>query len=401
MLSTDKFSTHKKAASVQIAAAAPAATPVNASAEQEQEAPRTAVELLNISVKYGSTTALHGLNLTVARGETVALLGPSGSGKSTALKAIAGFERPATGQVFLDGKDVTQSSPAQRGIGVVVQSYALFPHMRIDANVAYGLKARRWPKAEIKARVEQMLHMVGMEDHAHKQPRQLSGGQQQRVAIARALAIRPSVLLLDEPLSALDASLRAEMLLELQALRAELPDIAMVYVTHDQSEALTLADRIAVMRNAQLEEIGTADQLYNRPASAFTAKFLGGASLLPAVSTTVTDGTETMATVLVGQHRMRAVAPYAQTPGERIKLAVRPHAWQLASDSTTSNSLPGRVESVQWRGAGHRLQVDLIGIAERVTVDLPALSTVPVPGDLVVLHVDPQHAVLVPAGDQP
>lgn len=363
-----------------------------------------AVELRGVCVRYGAVTALDGLDLTVARGETVALLGPSGSGKSTALKAIAGFERPSQGQVFLDGVDVTNASPATRGIGVVVQSYALFPHLRVDANVAYGLKARRLPKAVVSQRVADMLAMVGMEDHAHKLPRQLSGGQQQRVAIARALAIRPSVLLLDEPLSALDASLRAEMLLELQALRAELPQIAMVYVTHDQSEALALADRIAVMRNARLEEIGAADQLYNRPASAFTASFLGGASLLSAVSTSVTGEGESLASVLVGRHHMRAVAPFALAPGDRSKLAVRPHAWQLRAGSpgpseAVVNSLPGRVESVQWRGVGHRLQVDLIGIDQRVTVDLPALAEVPAPGDLVVLRVEPAHAVLVPGGD--
>ncbi len=362
-----------------------------------------AVELRNVSVTYGTTVALAGLELTVARGETVALLGPSGSGKSTALKAIAGFEQPSGGRILLDGVDVTGTSPAQRGIGVVVQSYALFPHMRIDANVAYGLKARKMPKAQIAARVKSMLAMVGMEDHAHKLPRQLSGGQQQRVAIARALAIKPQVLLLDEPLSALDASLRAEMLIELQALRSELPEIAMVYVTHDQSEALTLADRIAVMRNSRLEEIGTADQLYNRPASAFTAKFLGGASLLPAVSTTVVAEPGSLASVMVGAHRMKALAPFALVPGDRAQVAVRPHAWQVSTRSQETsvsavNSLPGRVESVQWRGAGHRLQVDLIGIAERVTVDLPALSAVPAPGDLVVLTVDPTHVVLVPAG---
>lgn len=369
---------------------------------------QSAVELRNVSVTYGTTKALIGLDLQVAHGETVALLGPSGSGKSTALKAIAGFERPSSGQVLLNGVDVTGASPAQRGIGVVVQSYALFPHMRIDSNVAYGLKAHKWPRAEVAARVNQMLRMVGMEEHAHKLPRQLSGGQQQRIAIARALAIRPSVLLLDEPLSALDASLRADMLLELQALKAELPDTAMIYVTHDQSEALSLADRIAVMRDARLEEIDTATRLYERPASPFTAKFLGGASLLPAVSTTVVEAApgspEEQALVMVGQHRMKAVAPFALAPGQRVKLAVRPHAWKVVAgaplpgdSSTMVNSLPGRVESVQWKGAGHRLHVDLIGIAERVTVDVPALTAVPAQGDLVVLGVDAAHAVLVPA----
>jgi len=365
----------------------------------------SAVELRNVSVTYGATTALAGLSLRVERGETVALLGPSGSGKSTALKAIAGFERPSGGTVLLDGRDVTGASPAQRGIGVVVQSYALFPHMRIDANVAYGLKARRMPKAQIKARVAAMLAMVGMEDHAHKLPRQLSGGQQQRIAIARALAIKPSVLLLDEPLSALDAQLRQDMLLELQALRAELPDIAIVYVTHDQSEALTLADRIAVMRNSRLEEIGTADQLYNRPASAFTASFLGGASLLPAVATTPVPDDGGLVTVAVGPQRLQVFSPLPLAPADRVKVAVRPHAWQLVADApredtgTPSNCLPARVESSQWRGAGHRLQAELIGTGQRITVDLPALADVPAAGSLVVLRVDPQHAVVVPSGD--
>ncbi|WP_427015840.1 ABC transporter ATP-binding protein [Pseudarthrobacter sp. P1] len=367
-----------------------------------------AVELRNVSVRYQKTTALADFSLRVERGETVALLGPSGSGKSTALKAIAGFEQTCAGTVLLDGKDVGGISPAQRGLGVVVQSYALFPHMRVDANVAYGLKARRMPRAQIAERVAQMLAMVGMSAHAHKYPRQLSGGQQQRIAIARALAIKPSVLLLDEPLSALDAQLRAEMLLELAALRAELPEIAMVYVTHDQSEALTLADRIAVMRNSRLEEIGTADQLYNRPASSFTASFLGGAALLPAVVQTPPSESGSLVTVAAGPHMLRAVAHHAAGLGEVVNVAVRPHAWRVGPgqplsdggpDSTLlgTNTLPARVDSVQWRGAGSRLQADLLGTGQRVTVDIPPLAHVPIPGDLVVLSVDPHNAVLVPA----
>ncbi|MDX6278938.1 MAG: 2-aminoethylphosphonate transport system ATP-binding protein, partial [Kribbellaceae bacterium] len=239
------------------------------------------VRLEDVTVQFGRTVALEGLDLTVAAGETVALLGPSGSGKSTALKAVAGFVRPSRGRIWLAGKDVTDVPPARRGIGVVVQQYALFPHLRVADNVAFGLKAARKPKAEVARRVAEMLEMVGMAKFARRYPRELSGGQQQRVAIARALAIQPPVLLLDEPLAALDAQLRADMLGELQKLRREVPDVAIVYVTHDQSEALALADRIAVMRDARLVDIAPAAELYAAPPSAFTAAFLGGANLLP------------------------------------------------------------------------------------------------------------------------
>lgn len=192
-----------------------------------------AVEFRGVSVHYGQTCALAPLDLSVARGETLALLGPSGSGKSTALKALAGFVRPSAGRVLLGGRDVTDVPPHLRGLGVVVQSYALFPHMRVDDNVAFGLKARKTPRAEIAARVSEVLTLVGMAGYARRFPRELSGGQQQRVAIAPALAIRPDVLLLDEPLSALDATLREDMVAELLRLRAELPDTTLVYATHD------------------------------------------------------------------------------------------------------------------------------------------------------------------------
>lgn len=355
-----------------------------------------AVELRNVSVRYKTVTALADFSLRVEHGETVALLGPSGSGKSTALKAIAGFERPAHGRILLDGRDVTAEAPAQRGIGVVVQSYALFPHMRVDANVAYGLKARRMPKDQIAARVREMLAMVGMADHARKLPRELSGGQQQRIAVARALAIRPLVLLLDEPLSALDARMRQDMLAELAQLRAELPDIAMVYVTHDQTEALALADRIALMRNSRLEEIGTAEELYSRPQSAFTAAFLGGADLLPAVVDTPVSQAGSIVTVTTGNRQLRALASSGVSNGEHVSIAIRPHAWRICADQLATNNFPALIESVQWRGAGHRMLAALTGSGQRVHVDLPVFAAVPSPGDLVTLSIDPQHAIVVP-----
>ncbi|MFG2581623.1 ABC transporter ATP-binding protein [Streptomyces malaysiensis] len=203
-----------------------------------------------VTVAYDGNVVLDALDLTVAPGEVMALLGPSGSGKTTALRAVAGFVRPASGRVFLGDRDVTDLPPHRRGIGMVVQSYALFPHLRVEDNVAFGLKARKVPKAELRARVAEALEMTGMAAYARRHPRELSGGRQQRVAIARALAIGPDVLLLDEPLSALDAQLRSGMLAELARLHRELPEVSILYVTHDQIEALTLADRIAVMDKA-------------------------------------------------------------------------------------------------------------------------------------------------------
>ncbi|MYS18844.1 2-aminoethylphosphonate transport system ATP-binding protein, partial [Streptomyces sp. DvalAA-14] len=234
-----------------------------------------------VTVAYGSTTVLDALDLTVAPGEVMALLGPSGSGKTTALRAVAGFVTPAGGRVLIGDRDVTDLPPYKRGIGMVVQQYALFPHLRVDQNVAFGLKAQRVPRAEVGGRVGEALEMTGMTAYARRYPRELSGGQQQRVAIARALAIRPGVLLLDEPLSALDARLRSGMLAELARLHRELPDVSMLYVTHDQIEALTLADRIAVLDRARLQDCGTPHDLYRTPRTAFTAAFVGNANLLP------------------------------------------------------------------------------------------------------------------------
>lgn len=415
-----------------------------------------AVELRRVSVRYpgapaGVQPALSGLSLRIEAGETVALLGPSGSGKSTALKAIAGFEQPSEGTVLLAGRDVTGRPPAERGLGVVVQQYALFPHLRVADNVAYGLRARRLPRAQVRARVAEMLEMVGMESHARKLPRELSGGQQQRIAIARALAIRPDVLLLDEPLSALDARMRQDMLEELVRLRGELPDVAMVFVTHDQSEALALADRIGVMRDGRLVDLGTADELYHHPRHAFTASFLGGANLLDGVLEPLGSGFDGAAPVpshtgpsetgpfqtvpsKTGRGRggsvhdggaahdggasptfrvrldaggsvgARVTDPgfEASSTGGAVTVAVRPHALRLLPPNGTDRAtgLRGIVQSVQWRGAGHRLRVAL-GRSGRdagcsVVVDLEPFAAVPEVGDSITIGIVPGEAVIVP-----
>ncbi|WP_425506619.1 ABC transporter ATP-binding protein [Streptomyces rectiverticillatus] len=338
----------------------------------------------NVTVTYGKNVVLDGLDLTVGPGEVMALLGPSGSGKTTALRAVAGFVQPSAGRVLIGGRNVTGLAPHRRGVGMVVQQYALFPHMRVDANVAFGLKARKAPRAEIAARVDEALEMTGMAAYARRYPRELSGGQQQRVAIARALAIRPGVLLLDEPLSALDAQLRSGMLAELARLHRELPHMSMLYVTHDQSEALTLADRIAVMDRARLQDCATPRELYRNPRTEFTASFVGQANLLPV--TVTEDGADFTGTPL-------EVRPGPAAPGASATLCVRPHLVGLGDGP---NALQGTVTEVQWRGATHRLYVDVAG--ERVTADVRELREAPRPGTAITVHFAPHDAVLLPAG---
>ncbi|MCK7627946.1 ABC transporter ATP-binding protein [Streptomyces sp. RS10V-4] len=342
--------------------------------------------------RHGEHTVLDALDLTVEPGEVMALLGPSGSGKTTALRAVAGFVRPVSGRILIGGRDVTALPPHRRGIGMVVQQYALFPHMTVAGNVAFGLKAHRTPRADIPGRVAEALEMTGMAGHADRHPRELSGGQQQRVAIARALAIRPGVLLLDEPLSALDAQLRSGMLTELARLHRELPDVSLLYVTHDQVEALTLADRIAVLESARLRECGTPQQLYRAPRTAFTASFVGTANLLPV--TVRGDGAVDFA-----GHPL-AVPTGGAAPGATATLCLRPHLLTpQPGPGPRANTLRGTVTEVQWRGATHRLHLTAGG--HRLLADLPELRAVPPCGTELALHFAPEDASLIPAGLAP
>ncbi|NEA41325.1 ABC transporter ATP-binding protein, partial [Streptomyces sp. SID11385] len=286
------------------------------------QAPAGGIRFEHVSVRYGGTTVLDDFDLSVEPGEVMALLGPSGSGKTTALRAVAGFVRPSAGRVHLAGREVTDLPPHRRGLGMVVQQYALFPHLRVRDNVAFGLRARRVARPEAAERVAEALELVGMGDFADRYPRELSGGQQQRVALARALAIRPGVLLLDEPLSALDARLRSGMLAELARLHREFPRMSILYVTHDQIEALTLADRIAVLDRARLQECGTPRALYSRPRTAFTASFVGEANLLPVE---VADGDGSA--VFAGQ----PVRVAGGTVAGAATLLVRPHQLRLGA----------------------------------------------------------------------
>jgi 2-aminoethylphosphonate transport system ATP-binding protein len=370
---------------------------------QARETAAPAITFDRVGVSYGrghkATKALIDFNLKVAAGETVALLGPSGSGKSTALNALAGFTRPTSGRVKLGGRDVTDLPPAKRGIGVVLQSYALFPHMRVSDNVAFGLKSHRVPRSQIGPRVTEALDMVGMASYGKRLPRELSGGQQQRVAIARALAIAPKVLLLDEPLAALDAQLRQSTLAELQRLKDSLPDTAMLYVTHDQSEALALADRIVVMNNARLMDVDTPENLWKRPPTTFTAAFLGGANLLPC---TIGRVIGTSALVKVAHKTISAEAPQPAVgkidwaPDSPALLCIRPHAMKIVSLGER-DALRATVKAAVWRGATTRLVLSVGGLPDRlVDIDVPGNAQIDI-GTEVGVRLPEPAGVLVQA----
>lgn len=377
------------------AATAPARTPAP-SASGPAAGPASGIRFDGVSVTYGrhgEHTVLDALDLTVAPGEVLALLGPSGSGKTTALRTVAGFVQPSAGRVLIGDRDVTGLPPHKRGIGMVVQQYALFPHMKVADNVAFGLRAQKTPRAEIPGRVAEALEMTGMAAYAGRHPRELSGGQQQRVALARALAIRPGVLLLDEPLSALDAQLRSGMLAELARLHRELPDVSILYVTHDQIEALTLADRIAVLDRARLRDCGTPQDLYRRPRTEFTASFVGTANLLPVTVRADRDGVD------FAGRRLTVPVGDGTAAGAAATLCVRPHLVGLGERPPGGglvNTLRGTVTEVQWRGSTHRLYVAVDG--HRVLADPRELRTTPALGEEIALHFAPEDAVLIPAG---
>src|SRR6185312_2382075 len=238
------------------------------------------IRLVDLVKRFGDAVAVNGIDLHVPPGEFFTMLGPSGCGKTTTLRLIAGFERPTEGRILLDGTDMSRTPPHKRRVNTVFQSYALFPHKSVAENVAFGLRYQRATKAEVKRRVSEAMALVRLEDYGHRRPTQLSGGQQQRVALARALVLAPPVLLLDEPLGALDARLRLDLQVELKRIQEQL-GVTFIYVTHDQDEALTMSDRVAVMRGGRIEQCGVPRELYEEPVSAFVANFLGVSNLVP------------------------------------------------------------------------------------------------------------------------
>ncbi|MDN3564572.1 ABC transporter ATP-binding protein [Paeniroseomonas aquatica] len=289
------------------------------------------LDVLGLTVRYGGFTALDAVDLAVQPGEILALLGPSGCGKTTLLRTVAGFTRQAEGQVLIDGASIDDLPPNRRQVGIVFQNYALFPHMSVADNVAYGLQARRWAKPRIAARVAELLEMVQLGPLRDRAPRQLSGGQQQRVALARALAIEPSILLLDEPFAALDRSLRLDMQIEIKRLQRQL-GLTAILVTHDQDEAMSVADRIAVMRGGRIEQLGTPVEVYDQPRTRFVSGFIGSTNLLPCLMLGAEAG---MARIRLpdGAHLAAPLGSAAPLPPGPAVLAVRPEQLMLHDEA--------------------------------------------------------------------
>jgi putative spermidine/putrescine transport system ATP-binding protein len=313
----------------------------------------TFVEFIDVEKFYGDFQAVKRLHLTIGRGEFLTFLGPSGSGKTTTLNMLAGFERPSQGVITLAGKSVDRLPPYERNIGMVFQNYALFPHMSVEQNVAFPLSVRKTPKADIAPRVMRALEMVRLEQFKHRKPAQLSGGQQQRVALARALVFEPTLVLMDEPLGALDKKLREHMQIELKQIH-EMLGVTMVCVTHDQSEALTMSDRVAVFDHGAVVQIGTPHDLYNEPATEFVASFIGENNALDGVVENVGAGQCLVA--LPGGLKATALSVGDIRPGAPVRLTIRPERIALSGDAgRMDTSLEATVDDRIYHGDHQRL----------------------------------------------
>jgi spermidine/putrescine transport system ATP-binding protein len=326
----------------------------------------TVIEVAGVTKRFGKVTAVDNVGVALKEGEFFALLGPSGCGKTTLLRLIAGFETPDAGRILLDGKDITGLRANRRPVNLMFQSYALFPHMSVRANVAYGLEMDRLPRGEIRERVDDILRMTELVDLADRKPDQLSGGQRQRVALARALVKRPRVLLLDEPLGALDKKLREQMQLELKKLQHDL-GITFVVVTHDQDEALVMADRIALMKDGVIAQAGSPRDLYESPASRFVAGFIGVSNFFEGA--VAPDGL-----VVNGHGLLKADVPGALTAGSAACLAVRPERITLSRDAALADhtGVEGEIVDLAYHGQDVNLLVRVAGVDAPVMVRLTA-----------------------------
>ena len=310
------------------------------------------LQINKVSKSFGSTVAVRDFNLVIEKGELVSFLGPSGCGKTTTLRMVAGFEIPTSGNIVINGEDITDTPPNKRDVGMVFQSYALFPNMTVAGNIGFGLKVAKKEPAEIQERVKEMLELINMPGYADRYPYQLSGGQQQRVALARALALRPEVLLLDEPLSALDAKIRVALRSEIRSIQQKL-GITAVYVTHDQEEALSISDRVVVMYEGQMEQVGTPFEIYNFPTTGFVANFVG---TLNAMEAEVIDPKANMLR-LDGIQLQAAEGLEGKRAGENVMIAIRPERFSFAAEQKKANVIEAVIENITFLGSIVRIQV--------------------------------------------
>ena len=323
------------------------------------------VDLKNIVGRYGDFLAVDNVNLTIESGQFVTLLGPSGCGKSSTLRIVAGLLQPSSGQVEFDGRDVTNLAAAKRNIGMVFQSLALFPHMTVAENVAFGLKMKRVPAEESAKQVKRILEIVRLDHLAHRYPAQMSGGQQQRVALARAMVIKPGILILDEPFGALDRKLREAMQMELHALTRELR-MTSLFVTHDQEEAMTLSDVVAVMNKGVVEQFGTPDQIYRAPQTKFVADFMGITNFLPGK---VVDVSGALSRVEVFGAFFSVESKQKFNVGEDVTLAVRPEKVAVSVETSDSPAVKGHVKQVTYHGNTSRYVIELQSKVDLIAIE--------------------------------
>jgi len=311
--------------------------------------------LSNVSKQFADSYAVHDFNLDVEKGEFVSFLGPSGCGKTTTLRMVAGFETPTNGSIKLDGIDITDKAPNQRNMGMIFQSYALFPNMTVAQNIGFGLRVRNASKSDSSDRVREMVSLVNLEKHVDKYPFQLSGGQQQRVSLARALAISPDVLLLDEPLSALDAKIRISLRAQIREIQKRL-GITAIFVTHDQEEALSISDRIVVMYDGNVEQVGTPFEIYNFPKTPFVANFVGS---LNTAAAEVVDPAKSFLS-MDGVQFVSAAKMDGLRKGDKVRIAIRPERFSFASEQKKANVVDAQIENITFLGSVVRVHI-LIG----------------------------------------
>ncbi|MBS7542129.1 ABC transporter ATP-binding protein [Ancylobacter oerskovii] len=360
----------------------------------------SAVDIVRVRKDFGAAVGVADVSLTIAKGEFVTLLGPSGCGKSTLLGMIAGFVTPTAGRIVVDGADITGLEPYRRDIGMVFQSYALFPHMNVRDNIAFGLKMRKLPAAQVEQEVARAIAMMKLDGFENRRVRQLSGGQQQRVALARAIVIRPKVLLLDEPLSALDKNLRAQMQVELSELHRK-TGLTTIFVTHDQGEALSLSDRIVVMNKGSVQQVATPIELYRQPANGFVASFIGEINALPPGRCEVKDGIASLVLPGAGPLVFPAMPAAGFAPGRQVRAFLRPeHVRPAAPGEAGPNIVTGKVDAHIYQGSHTitRVVVEGIGLVETRVTGSDIVAGAPV-GAPLALAFDLGEAVLLDASE--